>query len=118
MSGIVVTGMTPGMFPQTATGRSPQTKRPIALWGRSSRRAGQGVRRTSVTLLGRGSIPANVRAAPSPGRPKPFRADRTMLYASDSASGAPACAQEPHMNPLDMPPRADGLYDPRYEHDA
>ena len=22
------------------------------------------------------------------------------------------------MNPLDMPPQADGLYDPRYEHDA
>src|SRR3954454_16883664 len=40
-----------------------------------------------------------------------------MLYSSRSASGAPALLQEPPMtHPL--PPKADGLYDPRYEHDA
>src|SRR4051795_12182017 len=40
-----------------------------------------------------------------------------MLYPFRSASGAPALLQEPPMtHPL--PPRAEGLYDPRYEHDA
>src|SRR4051812_50062275 len=40
-----------------------------------------------------------------------------MLYPSASASGAPALLQEPLMT-HQTPPRAEGLYDPRYEHDA
>src|SRR3954469_24542221 len=40
-----------------------------------------------------------------------------MLYPFRSASGAPAGLQEPDMTHRTTP-RAEGLYDPRYEHDA
>src|SRR3954454_17269593 len=40
-----------------------------------------------------------------------------MLYSSRSASGAPALLQEPLMT-HQTPQLAEGLYDPRYEHDA
>src|SRR3954465_14463356 len=46
-----------------------------------------------------------------------FLSGRLMLYPSGSASGAPALLQEPLMT-HPTPPRAQGLYDPRYEHDA
>src|SRR3954451_515896 len=46
-----------------------------------------------------------------------FLSGRLMLYPSASASGAPAVLQEPLMT-HPTPPRAEGLYDPRYEHDA
>src|SRR3954464_1347197 len=46
-----------------------------------------------------------------------FWSGRLMLYPSSSASGAPAVLQEPTMtHPISQ--RAEGLYDPRYEHDA
>src|SRR5436190_2706291 len=41
-----------------------------------------------------------------------------MLYPSGSASGAPARPRSTTMSSSAMPPKADGLYDPRYEHDA
>src|SRR3954463_7522312 len=41
-----------------------------------------------------------------------------MLYPSGSASGAPARPRSTTMSSSAMPPQADGLYDPRYEHDA
>src|SRR4051812_5400017 len=42
-----------------------------------------------------------------------------MLYASSSASGAPAAGTgAPFMERHMTPPKADGLYDPRFEHDA
>src|SRR6185503_15696779 len=51
-------------------------------------------------------------------RLNPLRGDDLMLYPSASASGAPARPQEPTMMRIALPPKADGLYDPRYEHDA
>src|SRR3954454_24248629 len=41
-----------------------------------------------------------------------------MLYPSGSASGAPARPRSTTMSSSAMPPKADGLYDPRFEHDA
>src|SRR3954468_11889816 len=46
-----------------------------------------------------------------------FLSGRLMLYPSGSASGAPAVLQEPLMTHPNAQ-RAEGLYDPRYEHDA
>src|SRR3954447_19451296 len=56
------------------------------------------------------------RAAPSSSRPKPLFPSPGHALRSASASGAPAFSQEPPMTPQAMP-LADGLYDPRFEHD-
>src|SRR3954447_21109698 len=54
--------------------------RPVTLWGRSTRRAGQGDRRTSMTLIGRGSIPAPIDVPPPAGGLNPFCRRLSMLY--------------------------------------
>src|SRR3954467_11125246 len=46
-----------------------------------------------------------------------FLSGRVTVYPSGSASGAPAVLQEPLMTHPNAQ-RAEGLYDPRYEHDA
>src|SRR3954447_7429189 len=92
------------MLPQTATGRPVEPERPAALWGRSSRRAGQGVRRTSVTLMGGGSIPARL-GLPHRGEDlnalscQPVDALRFLLRSGAPAARTGAPFMERHMTP-------------------
>src|SRR3954470_20091832 len=80
ISAIVEAEIAPPHVASNGDGAPGQAKRPDALWGRSSRRTGQGDRRTSMTLNGRGSIPAPIGVPPPAAGLNPFCRHLSMLY--------------------------------------
>src|SRR5947209_3521229 len=121
-SGIVIAVLARRTVPQTTPerrrGAPARAGTPRLLWGRSSRSAGQGTGAAlSLTLCAGVRSRTSLRAQRPHRGKRSFPATAAMLYPSASASGAPARLQEPPMT-HPIPPRAEGLYDPRYEHDA
>src|SRR3954470_24160231 len=80
MSAIDGTQIAPLHVASNGDGAPGTAKRPVTLWGRSSRRTGQGDRRTSMTLMGRGSIPAPIGVPPPAAGLNPFCRHLSMLY--------------------------------------